>query len=664
MKYAAGLMCIALAAGIFTGCRAHAAAKGTAMKACRIKVVTDSVPDLTSIEALKRSIIKPGMTDDEKAKAVWRAVHEHRFWNPYQRNSYRRVFGGTDPILNLNCFAATICQQDSEMCCGLWSALGFSVRMWQLLDWHTTPEVYYGGTWRHFDATLGITTNDKDGNVTKLHDHPTWIKQSKRTYVSYTDGYVTGHRMEFGLRKGESFRRCWKPLSKDADYWVPTIAKGPPKDLFVPKESKLYKRLAEKCDPTKLARYPEGSTLLRAFDVKTRRFEPMPSDAAYANGLWTFKPDFGSKRWRELAEAAVNVAVTSTKAADRLHPRNAGERAHAVFRVTSPYVISGGWLHANVSAPGTDDLVELSVSRDRGRTWKKLAAYKETKAKDVKLPLRESVSGALEYFVKIEMQANDAPDKVGVGGLLLKTVTHMNPFALPALKRGANAVTFSAGEQVETVTIAPQLTSAGYRAYVAEEKNIASTGEGKYPGWVRGLVTTKPGEECWLVFKVEAPGPITKVRWGGAFLGNHTLNKLFYSFDGRDWKEKEWSYGQAVKDTKNARRGIVPNYETIDKLPGGQKAVWLKYHFGVKEADKRKKYRAVIRGLRIDADYVPQGLGAFPPLKVVYSWYEFQGGKKVRKEHVEAITAPTQKFTIKVGGEKEPVMESVTVSYE
>jgi hypothetical protein len=41
---------------------------------CNIKVVSDKVPDVSSLEAWRRSFIKPGMSDEEKALAIWRSV--------------------------------------------------------------------------------------------------------------------------------------------------------------------------------------------------------------------------------------------------------------------------------------------------------------------------------------------------------------------------------------------------------------------------------------------------------------------------------------------------------------------------------------------------------------------------------------------------------------
>ena len=41
---------------------------------CNLKVVSDKVPDVSSMEAWKASFLKDGMTDREKALAAWRTA--------------------------------------------------------------------------------------------------------------------------------------------------------------------------------------------------------------------------------------------------------------------------------------------------------------------------------------------------------------------------------------------------------------------------------------------------------------------------------------------------------------------------------------------------------------------------------------------------------------
>src|SRR5438876_12144736 len=41
---------------------------------CHIQVLSDKVPDVSSLDAWKKSFLRDGMTDQEKALAVWRST--------------------------------------------------------------------------------------------------------------------------------------------------------------------------------------------------------------------------------------------------------------------------------------------------------------------------------------------------------------------------------------------------------------------------------------------------------------------------------------------------------------------------------------------------------------------------------------------------------------
>ena len=41
---------------------------------CHVQVLSDKVPDVSSLEAWKRAFLKDGMTDQDKALAAWRTT--------------------------------------------------------------------------------------------------------------------------------------------------------------------------------------------------------------------------------------------------------------------------------------------------------------------------------------------------------------------------------------------------------------------------------------------------------------------------------------------------------------------------------------------------------------------------------------------------------------
>ena len=611
---------------------------GGSARAYNLKVISENVPDVSSVDALLRQIIKPGMSDEQKCSAVWRVVYEHRFWRPASCGWY--PWGGTDPILNLNCFAPTICQQDSEMLCGLWSMLGYDVRLWQL-NWHTTSEVFYGGRWRHFDATMGVISRDSAEEITSVTERHKREGYKKRTrdesFVSHTDGYVLGHSMGLTLRRGESFTRYWRPLSKAPDYWTPGYNGRRPEDGFSKGKSRLRKSMA----------------------LKPRRFEPLPTDAAYANGLWVFEPDLSIDGWQDLLEDRRNITVRMKDDRPRLGPAKTAQNSWATFRVRSPYIITGGWLSGRASRGSEKDRVAIAASADGGATWKELWTHDEAGVRDFRVALREVVCGKLDYLLRFEMRAGPIAADVALQDLRIETVVQVNPFLLPALRLGETAIEVSAGEQLETVSLIPDLNSPEYRAMIVEEQNVVTAREGNHEKWVRGICARTPGRESYLVFKVQTPGPMKRLRWGGRFERAGGQSKLYYSFDGKSWKEKPWSFEHALKETRNKHRASVANYEAIRTFPKDLNTVWVKFWF-LKEAPvKEHCHLHLMTGLRIDADYLQAGADLPPvPCEVIYCWEEIHDERR-EKTHTEKVASYPHRYKVRVAGTEEPVMKWV-----
>ena len=43
-----------------------------------LKVLSDKVDDVTTVENILRSFVRPGMTDEERSRAIWTAVVKYR----------------------------------------------------------------------------------------------------------------------------------------------------------------------------------------------------------------------------------------------------------------------------------------------------------------------------------------------------------------------------------------------------------------------------------------------------------------------------------------------------------------------------------------------------------------------------------------------------------
>src|SRR5690242_16874446 len=76
---------------------------------CHVKVVSDKVTDMTNLETWKKAIIKDGMTDAQKAMAVWKTVrtfqHQEAPPNEYLQNE----LAVQDPFKIFNVYGYSLC---------------------------------------------------------------------------------------------------------------------------------------------------------------------------------------------------------------------------------------------------------------------------------------------------------------------------------------------------------------------------------------------------------------------------------------------------------------------------------------------------------------------------------------------------------------------------
>jgi hypothetical protein len=90
---------------------ALAAAKETAKPAvvCNIRVLSDKVEDVSSLEAWKKSFIKDGMSDQEKALAIWRSVAAYTGDTSPPKEFLTWEEGVDDPIKDFNVYGYHLC---------------------------------------------------------------------------------------------------------------------------------------------------------------------------------------------------------------------------------------------------------------------------------------------------------------------------------------------------------------------------------------------------------------------------------------------------------------------------------------------------------------------------------------------------------------------------
>src|SRR3954470_1877339 len=136
---------------------------------CHVKVLSDKVPDVSSLDAWKRSFLRDGMTDRDKALAAWRTVvmFQHQDSPPSEHLHHEAVV--QDPIKLFNVYGYGFCSMASGNVAALARHAGLKARGWGI-NAHSVEEVYYGGAWHLLDASLINYFPKDDGDLASVEE--------------------------------------------------------------------------------------------------------------------------------------------------------------------------------------------------------------------------------------------------------------------------------------------------------------------------------------------------------------------------------------------------------------------------------------------------------------------------------------------------------------
>src|SRR4051794_10899945 len=118
-----------------------------------LKVISDKVDDVTTVENFLKSFVRPGMTDRERARAIWSGVVKYRHQAPPPDEALAADWEAHDPVKILNVYGYCMCCCSSALVAALNRADGREARG-RILDGHSVAEVSYGGGWHMYDASL------------------------------------------------------------------------------------------------------------------------------------------------------------------------------------------------------------------------------------------------------------------------------------------------------------------------------------------------------------------------------------------------------------------------------------------------------------------------------------------------------------------------------
>ena len=407
-----------VALGVALVCGAASAARAEVKGAW---VATDRTVDCSSYETIVRDVIKPGMTEEHKALALYDFYRQMVY-------HYRNMPESRNPVKCINVLGNTLCGSQATCMTALLERAGIKARV-VAMPGHTFYEAFYDGKWHGFDTMMHFYVytrgKGKDRNIASFEEtarDPSLIKDAvkegraaegicpcgddpmfftkKLRVLKYKPLTSDWSVKDYSLRDGEEIVRSWWPHGRPLPGTYGAGREPGPIHGCGSRDRK---------NPYATFRFfePYG---IRGMGGKTVSFRH------YCNGWMNYSPD--------LSQAPLADALA------------AGE---LIVPVKCPYYISGTALAFEADCPGDADAVAVSVSVD-GKKWVPVITAKDKGMTEYRTSLGSTVirpsRGLHEYQLKFALTGAAALKR-----LHLKTIFTHNAMASPHLMPGRNKVT-------------------------------------------------------------------------------------------------------------------------------------------------------------------------------------------------------------------------------
>ncbi|MBM3476219.1 MAG: hypothetical protein FJX75_23350 [Armatimonadetes bacterium] len=604
-----------------------------------LRVVTDASPDYTDLDSMIHSITANWQTPEEKLWAMF-------YWNHIARRqcSPMMVHGlaCSDPIRQFNDYGYTMCSTIAGVNCAIWDAMGLRMKYWDITN-HTVPEVEYGGRCHMYDNSLSALYTLCDGKtIAGVEDigrtqgcvasggveEPGHIAKRHCLTATSPNGFLTGSDTARDL---DQEYRCFNPNGLKYRYYYHDWDRGHRYILNLRGDETYTRYYGKRGD---------------AADQYVPLNDKDPDDGRFGlrgNGLRTFTP-----RLTPGSLALDTVGLSGVRALDAagVVPNRAGEPGEVVFKVEGANVITSLTMQGAVYRKSPEDTVGIAFSTTNGLSWHEVWTAPVTGDMPLHLGLVGAVSGAYEVLVKVTLQAKVAPTDAQLRSIRFEATTMLNAKTQPQLLPGRNTVYVDAGEQLGSIVLWPDLQGEAWKPYVVAHENMVS--EAQHPGYMGVMHAVKPDEDAYVVFRLDAPGDLKRVTYGGRLYNRAPKAHidLLHSFD----DGKTWTTSYSLTDTEPP--WDVIHYVTVE-APPGRRSVLMKYLLNGSAAGTNA---CSLYAVRMQANYQPADAG-ITPLAVTFDWSERQADRSlVERRHTQVVSEFPAKYVINVGGEDVPVV--------
>ena len=614
-----------------------------------LNLVSDKSQDVSTLDAWRKTYIKDGMSEQDKAVAIFNTLVRYRHQaSPPREYLSSEMAGGHvhDPLKTIHVYGYGQCCCASAQVQGLARYMGMKTRG-RPVTVHSVAEVYCDGGWRLIDPSVmnyHVKDDGKLASVDEIHAAvDAWLKANPdyaageikdrdkklRTFAK-NGGWKKGPEL---LSKSEQFYGPHGVNSAGWHGWSSTMIEY----SKVEEPDEFYATMGYQLN----VQLRPGERITRNFFSRGIEYTNRCSTKYYAElldrkllGIQTKLGDVapgrvgdGTIEWT--VPVAFDLLKDSALTMENLAPMPDGGVGVAdgsrpgvlVLRFPSSYVYTKGQALLDVvRIIGGTGAIAVTYSDNNGLDWKPLAKLEQGGGQT--LDLTPIVRNRYDYRLKFEMKGG------GTGIRELKTAHQFqcSQAALPMITAGENKITFTAGPNEGTVTV------EGATDVDTAKKNGQLT-IGDFKPKLNGVderlrMTSAAGD---ATFDVTTPGDISRLRISAGWRARDA--------SGDGW-ETQVSYdgGKTFTPVENGKlqggSSGESRYVLASNVPPGTRAA--KVRFAGKQANT-----TLLFDVRIDADYV-EPAGTFKPVKITYLWDE--AGQP--KAHTHVARGERETFTI------------------
>jgi len=411
-----------------------------------------------TLEDMAAEITAGCATEEEKAMAVFNFVEKNSYWWSYPRDE-----SSQNPVRHFNVYGYHICSQAACQFVALARAAGLEARVVEIWH-HTVAEAKWDGAWHHLDADLGLwylkDDNRTVASIAELEQHSEWVARTYEPYRWYP-ALPDNRKMIYmpeQEKAGQSMANIY--ATKEYNY----IETGYDEWVYRQQNMNLTLRPCEK-----LVRWWTPA-LRKYYDQQTSHEPPR-----YANGQLVFEPDFKRGAFEGQVERS-NIKFFSEDGkypvvhVDRLQDRKYDQYSTLAIRMSSPYVMVGGYIDTRYYKGGTSRLDRVSLSADLDPTYRSAPFDRQTllwsyyswacgmgdcrAVLDGKM-VKDGPHGTYSFKVYYDLSADKSHGnqpaefplvyggQSGVDYVGIVVDLQVNPGSLPALSLGRNVIAYT-----------------------------------------------------------------------------------------------------------------------------------------------------------------------------------------------------------------------------